>query len=197
VKAPGPRWIPALILLLVPLPAAGAFASPLAAEATATAIPGTGTATAAVANPSAGLLTLSRTDRTLPISGDPIWELHLALPGQKLRSYEAVVGRKDRQNADRERLGGRAPLPKGRYRITDIGPLTPEDPPELGRLLWIGLEPQFRTKRKGFGIHHDPSAGSGRRSGTNGCIGLIHGNDLLVLGDLLARSGTRELEVQN
>jgi hypothetical protein len=48
-----------------------------------------------------------------------------------------------------------------------------------------------------LGIHHDPSAGRGRRSGTDGCIGLIHGNDLLVLGDLLQRSGTRELEVRD
>jgi hypothetical protein len=63
--------------------------------------------------------------------------------------------------------------------------------------VWIGLEPQFPSARRGLGIHHDPSAGRGRASGTDGCIGLIHGNDLLVLGDLLRRSGTRALEVRD
>lgn len=129
------------------------------------------------------------------ISGDPIWELQLALPGQNLRSYEALVGRKDRQDADRNKLGSKAPLPKGSYRISGIEPVAPEDAPELGRFLWIALEPQFPTQRLGLGIHQDPSAGYGRRSGTDGCIGLIHGNDLLVLGDLLNLSGTRELVV--
>jgi hypothetical protein len=183
------------IAKVIPAPAPAPAPRTATAGAITTATPAVKPTTPEAKNPTAGLLSLTRTNRTLPISGDPIWELQLALPGQKLRSYEAVVGRRDRQSADRERLGGRAPLPKGRYRITDIEPVTPEDPPELGRLLWIGLEPQFDTKRKGFGIHHDPSAGSGRRSGTNGCIGLIHGNDLLVLGDLLALSGTRALQV--
>ena len=53
----------------------------------------------------------------------------------------------------------------------------------------------FPTGRRGLGIHHDPSAGRGRDSGTDGCIGLIHGNDLLVLSDLIQRHGTRDLLV--
>lgn len=50
-------------------------------------------------------------------------------------------------------------------------------------------------RSQGLGIHHDPSAGRGRQSGTDGCIGLIHGNDLLVLSDLIRRHGTRDLVV--
>jgi hypothetical protein len=144
-----------------------------------------------------GQMTLVRTPRSLPLTGDPIWELQLALPGEPLRSYEALVGRAGRQQADRERLGSRAPLPRGRYQVTEIEPVGAGDNPELGRFVWIGLEPQFPSSRRGLGIHHDPSAGRGRGSGTDGCIGLIHGNDLLVLGDLLRRSGTRELEVRD
>ncbi len=145
----------------------------------------------------AGQMVLVRTPRTLARTGDPVWELQLALPGQPLRSYEAVVGRADRQNGDRQRLGSRAPLPQGRYRVTEIEATGEGDDPELGRFVWIGLEPEFTSARKGLGIHYDPSAGRGRGSGTDGCIGLLHGNDLLVLGDLLRRSGTRELLVKD
>ncbi|MEA5414801.1 L,D-transpeptidase [Synechococcus sp. BA-132 BA5] len=144
-----------------------------------------------------GQMVLVRTERQLPISGDPIWELQLLLPGQPARAYEALVGRARRQDGDRDRLGSKAPLPRGRYAVTEITPVEPTDEAELGRFLWIGLEPDFPTARRGLGIHHDPSAGRGRSSGTDGCIGLIHGNDLLVLGDLLRRSGTTELLVRD
>lgn len=144
-----------------------------------------------------GHMVLVRTDRQLPITGDPIWELQLLLPGQPPRAYEALVGRVRRQDGDRGRLGSKAPLPRGRYAVTEITPVAATDDAELGRFLWIGLEPDFPTARRGLGIHHDPSAGRGRRSGTDGCIGLIHGNDLLVLGDLLRRSGTTALLVQD
>ncbi|KEF41386.1 MAG: hypothetical protein ER33_11740 [Cyanobium sp. CACIAM 14] len=147
--------------------------------------------------PGSGQLVLVRTDRQMPITGDPIWELQLDLPGQPQRAYEALVGRARHQDGDRDRLGSKAPLPRGRYLLTEITPLDGTDGPELGRFLWIGLEPEFPTARRALGIHHDPSAGAGRDSGTDGCIGLIHGNDLLVLGDLLRRSGTRELLVKD
>jgi len=155
-------------------------------------------APAAVASSApAGQLVLVRTDRQLPISGDPIWELQLKLPGEPTRAYEALVGRRLRQSADRNQQGSQAPLPPGHYSVETIEAIEPTDEAELGRFLWIGLTPDFPTARRGLGIHHDPSAGRGRGSGTDGCIGLIHGNDLLVLGDLLRRSGTRELLVRD
>jgi hypothetical protein len=144
-----------------------------------------------------GQLTLVRTDRLLPLSGDPVWELQLDLPGQPRRAYEALVGRAARQLADRDLLGSRAPLPQGRYLLSPSTPVQIGDSGELGRFFWIALEPQFPTARRGLGIHHDPSAGWGRQSGTDGCIGLIHGNDLLGLAALLERSGTRELLVRD
>jgi hypothetical protein len=173
---------------LIALAGTPALSSPAGAQALA----------AAPAAPAAtGELVLVRTTRTLPITGDPIWELQLDLPGEPQRAYEALVGRARHQQADRDRLGSGAPLPRGHYTVTEITPLDGSDGPELGRFLWIGLEPDFPTGRRGLGIHHDPSAGAGRRSGTDGCIGLIHGNDLLVLGDLLLRSGTRTLLVKD
>lgn len=193
----------------------GAIQTAVAASLTATAAPVT-TATAAPApsptpasgtaaapaarvsgDASTGQLLLVRTERRLPVSGDPVWELQLDLPGQPRRTYEAVVGRASRQLADRQRLGSRAPLPQGRYRLSPATPVQAGDDGELGQFVWIALEPEFPTARRGLGIHHDPSAGWGRQSGTDGCIGLIHGNDLLGLAALLERSGTRELLVRD
>lgn len=145
--------------------------------------------------PATAQLILVRTARTIPATGDPVWQLQLRLPGERPRSFEALVGRAERQGADRHRLGSQAPLPPGRYTVSGILPVEPDDPPELGRLIWIGLEPQFPTERAGLGIHHDPSAGLGRESGTDGCIGVIRGDDLLTLAALLEHSGTRELVV--
>lgn len=88
------------------------------------------------------VLSLRRSSRTLPATGDPVWQLQLTLPGQKTHNFEAVVGRASRQQADRHRLGSQAPLPAGRYRLTEVSEIRPEDPVELGRVLWTGLEPR-------------------------------------------------------
>ena len=144
-----------------------------------------------------GQISLSRTERHLEATGDPVWELALLIPGQPPRRFDALVGRAARQAADRHQLGSQAPLPKGRYRISELGEIASGDNPELGQLHWIGLEPLFVTARRGLGIHHDPSAGLGRRSGTDGCNGLIQGNDLVTLVDLVRRSGMRELDVRD
>ncbi|MGA0022097.1 MAG: hypothetical protein ACO3GW_08000, partial [Vulcanococcus sp.] len=69
------------------------------------------------------LLTLERTSRRLPRTGDPIWDLRLAIPGEPVRHFDAVSGRADRQNANRDQLGSEAPLPVGRYRLGAIEPL--------------------------------------------------------------------------
>ena len=46
-------------------------------------------------------LVLSRTDRRLAITGDPIWNLELQTPGSDSLEFETVTGRAHRQNADR------------------------------------------------------------------------------------------------
>jgi hypothetical protein len=144
-------------------------------------------------------LELRRTDRRLAGSADPIWELRLQLPNGSGQGFEALVGRAHRQSADRHRLGSQAPLPPGRYRLAALTPLNrlsePNLPGELGDLLWIGLDPQFRTDRRGLGIHHDPSAGRTRESGTDGCIGLIRAHDLSTLASLMERHRPSELMV--
>jgi hypothetical protein len=140
------------------------------------------------------LLTLERTARRLPHTGDPIWDLRLEIPGEPDRHFDAVSGRADRQNANRDRMGSEAPLPMGRYRIGAAEALGRQDPRELGPI-WIGIEPEFSTGRRVLGIHLDPSAGRNWNSGTAGCIGLIHSQDMYALAELVRRSGANTLVV--
>ena len=140
------------------------------------------------------LLTLARTTRRLPRTGDPIGDLRLQIPGEPDRHFDAVSGRADRQSANRDRMGSEAPLPVGLYRIGAIEPLGRQGPRELGPI-WIGIEPEFTTGRRVLGIHLDPSAGRNWNSGTAGCIGLIRSNDMHALADLVRRSGTNTLVV--
>ena len=150
--------------------------------------------TALTAPPETPLLTLARTQRRLSRTGDPVWDLQVALPGEPVRHFDAVSGRADRQSANRDQMGSEAPLPVGRYSIGGVEPLGSRGPRELGPI-WIGIEPEFATGRRVLGIHLDPSAGLNWNSGTSGCIGLIHQRDMLSLAELVQRSGARTLVV--
>ena len=142
------------------------------------------------------VLVLEKTNRRLPSTGDPVWSLRLEIPGQPVRQFDAVSGRANRQNADRDRLRSRAPLPAGHYILGPVEPLAAGAYPELGPI-WIGIEPTFPTGRRVLGIHQDPSAGLGANSGTLGCIGLIKRNDLLELARQVNKAKIRELVVTN
>jgi len=142
------------------------------------------------------LLTLERTSRRLPHTGDPIWDLRLQIPGEPERHFEAVSGRADRQGANRDQLGSEAPLPVGRYTLGAVEPLGRRGPRELGPI-WISLEPRFPTGRRVLGIHLDPSADRNWNSGTSGCIGLIRAGDMRSLAALVQRSGANTLVVAN
>ena len=142
-------------------------------------------------------LVLERTDRRLLTTGDPIWNLKIEIPGEPLRRFDAVSGRANRQNANRDHLGSRAPLPVGRYSVGVVEPLIDGAYPELGPV-WISIEPTFTTGRRVLGIHLDPSAGlQNANSGTLGCIGLVNRSDMLELAQLIERSGTDRLEVRD
>lgn len=143
----------------------------------------------------ASKLLLMRTDRRIASTGDPIWELLLEIPGEPHRRFEAVSGRANRQNADRDRMGSRAPLPSGTYSVGVVEPLAEGAYPELGPV-WISIEPNFITGRRVLGIHQDPSAGiHNNQSGTLGCIGLVRKADMLELARLIKSNGTTHLDV--
>ena len=142
------------------------------------------------------MLVLQRTDRRLAGTGDPIWDLRIEIPGQPVRHYDAVSGRANRQNADRDQMGSRAPLPAGHYTLGAVEPLAAGAYPELGPV-WISIEPTFTTGRRVLGIHQDPSAGLNANSGTLGCIGLIRRSDVLELAQQVRQARIRELVVTN
>jgi len=143
----------------------------------------------------ASKLLLMRTDRRIASTGDPIWELLLEIPGEPQRRFEAVSGRANRQTADRDRMGSRAPLPSGTYSVGVVEPLAEGAYPELGPV-WISIEPNFITGRRVLGIHQDPSAGiNNTQSGTLGCIGLVRKADMLELARLIDSNGTTQLDV--
>ena len=141
-------------------------------------------------------LVLNRTKRQIRSTGDPIWDLRLEIPGQPARHFDAVSGRAHRQNADRDQMGSKAPLPTGSYTLGPVEPLAQGAYPELGPV-WIGIEPTFTTGRRVLGIHQDPSAGLNGNSGTLGCIGLIRKHDLLELSQLIQVSDVRLLVVED
>ena len=142
-------------------------------------------------------LILERTERRIASTGDPIWDLRLEVPGEPARRYDAVSGRANRQTADRDRMGSRAPLPAGTYSVGPVEPLADGAYPELGPV-WISIEPTFTTGRRVLGIHQDPSAGQlNTQSGTLGCIGLVNRNDMLELSDLITQTDTKRLVVKN
>ena len=141
-------------------------------------------------------LVLGRTNRLISSTGDPIWNLRLEVPGQPVRHYDAVSGRAHRQQANRDQMGSKAPLPSGKYTLGPVEPLAEGAYPELGPV-WIGIEPTFTTGRRVLGIHQDPSAGLNGNSGTLGCIGLISKRDLLELSNLIRVSDVRMLLVED
>ena len=141
-------------------------------------------------------LVLNRTKRQIRSTGDPIWDLRLEIPGQPARHFDAVSGRAHRQNADRDQMGSKAPLPTGSYTLGPVEPLARGAYPELGPV-WIGIEPTFTTGRRVLGIHQDPSAGLNGNSGTLGCIGLIREHDMLELSQLIQVSDVRLLVVED
>ena len=142
------------------------------------------------------VLVLQRTERQLASTGDPIWDLRIEIPGQPVRHYDALSGRANRQNADRDQMGSRAPLPAGHYTLGAVEPLAAGAYPELGPV-WISIEPTFTTGRRVLGIHQDPSAGLNGNSGTLGCIGLIRRSDVLELAQQVRQARIRELVVTN
>ena len=195
-----PLFSPLLAGLTLAMVLAGAGWAP---EASAEGQPGKRQSLMALLEPSppkqdpVPILVLERTDRRLKSTGDPIWNLKIEIPGEPLRRFDALSGRANRQNANRDQLGSRAPLPTGTYSVGIVEPLAAGAFPELGPV-WISIEPNFTTGRRVLGIHQDPSAGlRNTQSGTLGCIGLVNRSDMLELAQLIERSGTQRLEVRD
>lgn len=122
----------------------------------------------------AARLVLVKSKEVLGGTKDPIWNLQLVSNGQVLEVLPALTGRANKQTADRNTPGNKAPLPKGTYGIDAYGIAGPPfGDSELGSGYWVPIVPMFSTRRSDLGFHQDPSWGKRNgESGTSGCIGL-------------------------
>lgn len=124
--------------------------------------------------PSAKLV-IVKSDKVVKETKDPIWNVQLVGNDNiVLYSLPALIGRANKQTANRNIAGNKSPLPKGVYNIDKYGiERGPFEDPELGNGYWIPITPLFSTNRSALGFHVDPSWGKRNgESGTSGCIGL-------------------------
>jgi len=143
------------------------------------------------------IITVTKTTSFFTNTRDPLWNVIVRLPDGKTQQFPALIGRAHKQNVNRHISGNESPLPMGKYFVTEVSSIGAGLSPELGKAVWIGLEPSFSTGRSALGMHHDPSAGKGRESGTSGCVGLIHHADTLKLAGLIRQYRIQNLLVQS
>lgn len=144
-------------------------------------------------------LILLKTDRVTDVTSDPIWELSLYNQDKALESLPALVGRKGTQTIDRMVRGNQSPLPAGVYFVARLGTVhSPFLNPEIGKGFYIPLVAEFKTKRRGFAIHHDPSWNvNNGQSGTEGCIGLESEKATIQVLNWIKKYKITKLEVKN
>lgn len=103
---------------------------------------------------------------------NPIYTLKVYLNGIEQGSFATVTGRAYSQNRNRHQSGTQAPLPDGKYFVSDR--IVPGTIPEVGDR-FIAVWPKFKTGRTALGIHYDPSYNlNNGEDGTSGCIALTN-----------------------
>lgn len=149
--------------------------------------------------PGAAVVRVTRTNRIVEPTRDPIWAVQLVVNGQVKDQMDSLIGRADRQMLNRHTAGNKSPLPPGRYRIDRAGiELGPFPDPELGRGYWVPITPLFRTGRSVLGFHQDPSWGKRNgESGTSGCVGLQSPQATKTLVDWVRQFNVQEIVVES
>jgi len=138
------------------------------------------------------LLIRDRENRTNSL-GNPIYKLEAYQDNQKIYSFDAVTGRKNTQNKNRNRSGTQAPLPDGKYLISSK--IVPGTLPETGET-FIPIYPEFATGRTDLGIHYDPSFNQNNgEDGTAGCIALTNKSDRDLINQFVIKYNPKELIV--
>jgi hypothetical protein len=144
-------------------------------------------------------IVVSKTQQVVEKTNDPIWEVQLIVDNKVVDKVEALIGRANKQTANRHIAGNKSPLPIGNYSIirSEIyGP--PFSEPELGEGYWIPISPLFGTARSALGIHQDPSWGKlNGESGTSGCIGVKTKEDTTKIVNWIQQYNIRELVVDS
>jgi hypothetical protein len=126
--------------------------------------------------------------------GNPIYTLEAYVNGQKYRTFDAVSGTVNTQNADRNMGNNAAPLPDGMYEVSNA--IVPGTVSEVGRT-FIGIYPKFETGRVDLGIHLDRSFNqSNGYDGTAGCIGITTTADRDAINEFIIKYRPQSLLVK-
>jgi len=142
---------------------------------------------------------VSKTDKIVEPTKDPIWKVELVIDNKVIDEVNALIGRSYRQTANRNIAGNKSPLPVGTYSIDKQGIVKEAfTDPELGKGYWIPITPLFQTGRSTLGIHQDPSWGkTNGESGTSGCIGLSSPEDTAKVVGWIRQYSLTSLVVQS
>ena len=126
--------------------------------------------------------------------GNPLYKLKLFSDGREIYSFNTVSGRYHTQNKNRNVSGTQAPLPNGKYTVSQY--YVPGTHPEIGGK-FLPIYPKFSTGRSALGIHYDPSfERSTKDDGTAGCIALTDKEELNIVLNYVQQYQPKFLNVQ-
>jgi hypothetical protein len=128
--------------------------------------------------------------------GNPIYNLELYNNGKLFKTVQALTGRANTQDLDRNTPGNAAPLPDGRYNVGDRiyqkNELSHDS--ELGTQA-VDITATFNTSRSLLLIHGKPSWGlNDGEDGTKGCI-AVKEEDLPEVMDFIRQHNPSYLDV--
>lgn len=146
-----------------------------------------------------GVIRITRTNKQVEATKDPIWSVALVVNGEVKQELPALIGRANRQQLDRHIAGNKSPLPPGKYRIERAGiEMGPFSDPEVGRGYWVPITPLFQTGRSMLGLHQDPSWGLlNGESGTSGCVGFQSVSDTKEVVGWIKKYNISTMEVES
>jgi hypothetical protein len=126
--------------------------------------------------------------------GNPIYTLEAYVRGERYQTFTAVSGTVNTQNYNRNRGENAAPLPDGKYTVSQQ--IVPGQLYEVGKT-FIGIYPEFATARTDLGIHLDRSFNQRNGyDGTAGCIGIATVAERDAINEFVTKYQPRNLFVK-
>ncbi|MCY7366749.1 MAG: hypothetical protein LH474_01175 [Chamaesiphon sp.] len=125
--------------------------------------------------------------------GNPIYILEAYVRGEKYQTFNSVSGTVKSQSLDRNLGENAAPLPDGKYGVSNQ--IVPGTLYEVGKT-FIAIYPLFKTARIDLGIHLDRSFNQPNGfDGTAGCIGIATIAERNAVNEFITKYRPRNLFV--
>jgi hypothetical protein len=126
--------------------------------------------------------------------GNPIYILEAYVRGEKYQTFNSVSGTVRSQNLNRNVGENSAPLPDGKYSVSNQ--IVPGTIYEVGKT-FVAIYPLFKTARVDLGIHLDRSFNRQNGfDGTAGCIGIATVAERDAFNEFVAKYRPRSLFVK-